>query len=232
MVTSQHGQPSGTSYESAIHNNDNLSDIDKFNYLKSLLERTAYDAISGLTLTSANYHEAVAILKKRFGNKQQIISKHRDVLLNAEPVTSQHNLSGLRHLYDLIESHIRSLKSLGVTSESYGSLLSSVLLNKLPTKLRLIVTGKVSEEEWSLDALLRVIEEEIGARERTTMTSTRPQQQQQRRSTDQSTHTAAALVTGTTPGLSCCYCHQGHSATNCRVVTQVEARRQILRNTG
>ena len=220
------------SYESAIHNNDNLSDIDKFNYLKSLLERTAYDAISGLTLTSANYHEAVAILKKRFGNKQQIISKHMDVLLNAEPVTSQHNLSGLRHLYDLIESHVRSLKSLGVTSESYGSLLSSVLLNKLPTELRLIVTRKVSEEEWSLDAILRVIEEEIGARERTTMTSTRPQQQQQRRSTDRSPHTAAALVTGTTPGLSCCYCHQGHSATNCRVVTQVEARRKILRNTG
>ena len=219
------------SYESAIHNNDNLSDIDKFNYLKSLLERTAYDAISGLTLTSANYHEAVAILKKRFGNKQQIISKHMDVLLNAEPVTSQHNLSGLRHLYDLIESHVRSLKSLGVTSESYGSLLSSVLLNKLPTELRLIVTRKVSEEEWSLDAILRVIEEEIGARERTTTTSTRPQQQQQRRSSDRSPHTAAALVTGTTPGLSCCYCHQGHSATNCRVVTQVEARRKILRNT-
>ena len=83
------------SYESAIHNNTDLSDIDKFNYLKSLLERAAYDAISGLTLTSANYHEAVAILKKRFGNKQQIIAKHMDMLLNAEPVTSQHNLTGL-----------------------------------------------------------------------------------------------------------------------------------------
>ena len=61
------------SYESAIHSNTSLSDIDKFNYLKSLLERSAHEAIAGLTLTSANYHEAVAILKKRFGSRQQIL---------------------------------------------------------------------------------------------------------------------------------------------------------------
>lgn len=118
-----------TSYESAaIHKNSELSDIDKFYYLKSLLERTASEAISGLTLTSINYHEAISILRKRFGNKQQIISRHMDILLNADPVTSQHNLKGLRHLYDLIEAHVHSLKSLGVSSDSYGSLLSSVLL--------------------------------------------------------------------------------------------------------
>lgn len=40
------------SYESAIHENNGLSDIDKFNYLRSLLERTAYEAIAGLTLTA------------------------------------------------------------------------------------------------------------------------------------------------------------------------------------
>ena len=62
------------SYESAIHNNADLSDVDKFNYLNSLVECTAQDAISALALSSDNYHEAVATLKKRFGNKQQIIS--------------------------------------------------------------------------------------------------------------------------------------------------------------
>lgn len=80
------------SYESAIHNNKDLSDTDKFNYLNSLLEHTACEAISGLALSSANYHEAIAILKKRFGNKQQIVSKHMDILLNQEAVTSSHNL--------------------------------------------------------------------------------------------------------------------------------------------
>ena len=55
------------SFESAIHLNRSLSDVDKFNYLRSYLESTAAD---GLSLTSANYAEAVDILKKRFGNKQ------------------------------------------------------------------------------------------------------------------------------------------------------------------
>ena len=60
------------SFESAIDRNPGLSEIDKFNYLKSLLEKSAAEAISGLTLTADNYKEAVSILKKRFGNKQQI----------------------------------------------------------------------------------------------------------------------------------------------------------------
>ena len=132
------------SYESAIHKNPTLSDIDKFHYLKSLLDRTAHEAIAGLTLTSANYHEAVTILQRQFGNKQQIIivSRHMDIMLNATPVTSPNNLTGLRRLYDKIESNERGLKSLGVAPESYGSLLSSVLLNKLPQELRMIISRK------------------------------------------------------------------------------------------
>ena len=57
------------SYESAVHKNKDLSDVDKFNYLRSLLERSAYDAIAGLTLSAVNYKEAIKILEKRFGNK-------------------------------------------------------------------------------------------------------------------------------------------------------------------
>ena len=52
-----------------MHSNTKLAPIDKFNYLNSLLVKSAYEAISGLSLTAANYDEAVAILKRRFGNK-------------------------------------------------------------------------------------------------------------------------------------------------------------------
>ena len=87
------------SFELSIHKNPSLSDIDRFtcNCLHSLLEHTALESTSGLTLTSTNYHEAIDILKRRFRNKQHIISRHIDILLNVEAVTSQHNLKGLRH---------------------------------------------------------------------------------------------------------------------------------------
>ena len=220
------------SFEAAIHANPNLSDIDKFNYLHSLLEKTARDAISGLTLTSANYHEAIAILKQRFGRKQQIISKHMDVLLNAEPVTSPHATKALRQLYDLAESHIRSLNSLGVTSNAYGSLLSPVLLSKLPSEIRLIISRQTSEEEWNLDDLLKTMRQEIEAREQANAgatTSTRLAE----KPTESTPHTAAALVSKVTSSApTCCFCQQGHASSTCRVVTAVNQRKNILKRAG
>ena len=43
------------SYTSAIHNNPDISAIDKFNYLRALLEGPAARAIQGLALSATNY---------------------------------------------------------------------------------------------------------------------------------------------------------------------------------
>ena len=85
-----------------------------------------------------------------------IISKHMETLLNAEAVSSDNHLKDLRRLYDTTQSHIRSLKSLGVEATSYGAMLSSVLLTKLPPDLRLIVSRKVScNDEILMENLLK-----------------------------------------------------------------------------
>ena len=72
------------SYQSTIHSNTGISDIDKFNYLRSLLDHAALDAIAGLTVSTTNYQQVVEILTKRFGNKHVIISKHMDALMTLE----------------------------------------------------------------------------------------------------------------------------------------------------
>ena len=83
-----------SSFASSIHLNT-LTAVDKFNYLNSLLEGSALAAVAGLKLTTANYAEAIDTLKKRFGNKQQIISRHMDTLLDLEAVTSSSNTKAL-----------------------------------------------------------------------------------------------------------------------------------------
>ena len=153
-------------FEASVHKNENLSPIDKFNYLISLLERSAAEAISGLTLTASNYDEAIEILKGRFGNKQQIINRHMEILLNLDSVTSHHNMRSLRKLHDTVESNVRSLKSLGVPRESYGGLLSSILMIKLPQEFRLVITREVGDDDWQLDQLLTIFKRELEARER------------------------------------------------------------------
>ena len=46
-------------FESSIHSKRGISDIDKFSYLRSFLAPVALEAISGLTLSSQNYSEAI-----------------------------------------------------------------------------------------------------------------------------------------------------------------------------
>ena len=223
-------------FESAVHSNTKLAPIDKFNYLNSLLVKSAYEAISGLSLTAANYDEAVAILKRRFGNKQLIINKHMETLLNINSVKSGLNIQALRQLHDLIESHVRSLKSLGVSSSSYGSLLSSVVMSKLPQDLRLIVTREV-RDEWDLDHILDVFMSELEARERangnnispTDQSLTKPPYNRGRRALPLSTD-AALFATGSKP--TCTYCRENHASNVCRNVISIATRKEILKRAG
>ena len=120
------------------------------------------------------------------------------------------------------------MNSLGVKVESYSSLLSSVLLNKLPEEIQLLVSRKVPEKDWRLTSLLEVFEEELQARERVTSEVTRSA----RNGRQTSIPTGATLFSGVYRGTGCCYCEQSHSPKDCRVVTQVEARRQILKKAG
>ena len=103
------------SFELIIDSSAGLSDMNKFNYLRSLLNKSAGEAISGLTPTSSSYKEAIPILKRQFGNKKKIIAHHNmENFLNLNVVSSQNNLKGLQHLYNLVETQICSLKSHGV----------------------------------------------------------------------------------------------------------------------
>ena len=217
-----------TAKYSHVHNNPTLTSIDKFNYLNSLLESAAAEAIAGLTLTSANYEEAIATLRRRFGNKQLIVNRHMDLLLNLEGVTSQHNLKGLRQLYDIVESNVRGLRSLGVPSSSYGGLLSSILISKLPPELRLIVSRELSEGEWDFESMMKIIEREVEARERSAGASiTQP-----KKPLGRTPPTALSLMASAPAQVTCVYCDHPHSSNFCQTVTDPEERKRLLRTSG
>ena len=59
-----------TIFDASIHKNTSLSDIENFNNLRTFLTDSTESLISGLSLSSENYKEAVNVLKERFGNKQ------------------------------------------------------------------------------------------------------------------------------------------------------------------
>ncbi|KAL5490741.1 hypothetical protein EMCRGX_G015918 [Ephydatia muelleri] len=109
---------------------------------------------------------------KEASTLEQIVSKHMEELLNLEAVTSILNLKRLRHLYNSVETRIRNLRSLGISSDSYSSLLASVLLNRLPPELRVIVTREITDEEWNLAKVMEIFQKELDACERAAVSTT------------------------------------------------------------
>eukprot|EP00731_Ephydatia_muelleri_P007453 Em0003g1701a len=203
------------------------SPLDEFNYLRTLLEGPAAAAVAGLSLTSSNYTEAVAVLKKRFGNKQLIISAHMDMLMNLEGVSSGQNLKAIRELHNDVESHVRSLQSLGVPSSSFGAMLASVIMNKLPHDLRLAVSKEITDGEWDLKKVMAVVEKEIDARERAAANA-KPVLRGMGRSHQP---TASALLSSS-GSPSCSFCGQPHFSANCETVADVRERKQLLSKNG
>ncbi|CAB4021831.1 E3 ubiquitin- ligase DZIP3 [Paramuricea clavata] len=112
---------------------------------------------------------------------------------------------------------------MGVAPESYGSLLSSMLMSKLPTNLQLVVSRVVKENEWNLDKLLNTLQQELEARERIKVPATNKDFKKYHGS-------ASALMAGNNP--SCTYCRGSHPSKDCTTVTSPAARQDILRKTG
>ena len=221
------------SYTAAVHSNDTLSKVDKFNYLKTLLEGPAASAIAGFSLTEENYETALKLLKDRYANPQVIVSSHVDALLKLESVSNIHEISKVRNLYDTIETHIRSLANLEIPSESYGTILIPMILAKLPQEMQLLISRKVGKDNWKLDDLLREFRIELEARERCSLIHTTAEKKDTIRKTNEPYTSAALFTTGdTTPIQRCSYCGEQHLSSKCNIITDIAARRAILRRKG
>ena len=126
-------------------------------------------------------------------------------------------------------AHTRSLCSLGIPSTSYGSLLSSVVMNKLPQEIRVSISNEVTGESLDLEAIMKIVEKEISARERATATVsvTSPVKKQPR----EGSVTASALLSNNS-SIACSFCSQPHPSSDCGSVTDVGERKWILVKAG
>ncbi|XP_042149590.1 uncharacterized protein LOC121837829 [Ixodes scapularis] len=128
-------QPFWEQFQTAVHRNTRLTEGDKFQYLRSLLSGPAASAISGLQTTAECYKDAIEILSERFGNKQRIQREYLERLRSLPMVKSDRDVRGLRNIYDHVQTNIRGLRALGVSSATYSTMMMDVLLSNLPTDI-------------------------------------------------------------------------------------------------
>ena len=219
------------SFDSAIHSNSTLSEVQKFNYLKSLLEGEASNTIAGFALTHTNYVEAVDLLHERFGQRHRIIQSYMQALLDMP--TPRNTLANLRCFYDRIESYVRGLEALGQNQETYGSLLVPVILNKLPSEMRRNLTREHGSTNWMLSDLRRGIYKELNIMEAGSDSFLD--------ATEDSSATAAFYTRtssyvrrakdgdGRQKSVQCAYCTETHFANECTKYRDRDARMDIVK---
>lgn len=123
------------SFLAMIHSNHNLSDVQRFYYLKSYLEAEPLQAIANLSVTNDNYSVAWDLLVDRYENKRLIIFNYIKAIFE-HPGLLKESHNDLRKLYDLFNKNLRSLKSLGQNTDNWDTLIVYLITGKFDSVTR------------------------------------------------------------------------------------------------
>ena len=217
-------------FEAAVHNNSSLTAVQKLNYLRAQLQHDAARVVAGFPLTGVNYEHSVTLLRQRYGQPHKLINAHMNALI--EIPNPANTASALQLFYDSIESHARSLSSLGQPRETYGSLLVPIIINKLPADVRTNLARQHGSDDWTIDQLQGALLTEIRILE---MGSHHPLKSQSNcRQFTASFHTNSFRKPPRDPSetqkkLTCVYCKGPHTPGNCEVVKDQQKRLDIIK---
>ncbi|XP_078051835.1 uncharacterized protein LOC144477982, partial [Augochlora pura] len=117
-------------FESLIHANESLTNIQKFYYLNSALKDDAARTIQSLGLSDSNYILAWKTLKDRYNDSNALVQHHVRSLFDMLPV-KRISYSNLRHVLDDFNNHLLALQSLNEPIFSCNSILVHLMLSKL-----------------------------------------------------------------------------------------------------
>ena len=209
-------------FEAAEHNNESITNIEKFTYLKTYLDKSALQAIEGFSLTNENYTEAWNLLNDRYGNEHYIIACHMKKLVKFEPAIHP-GVKDLSKLYDTVENHVWSLNSLEISYQHFGLLLIPIILERLPNTIKLEISRKLGEENWNIEQFLLVIHEEISARENFEYLK------QNKFDKELNNQFTTSSLHAQTKVRKCVFCkNEDHYSDQCKIVTDVNSRKEIL----
>lgn len=118
-----------------VHNNENISTIQKFYYLVSTLKLEAAQLIKNLAITEANYPVAWQLLVDRYENKKLISSAYVGEILNIKSVVKE-DASELRHFINTATSNLNALKALELDKPYHEIILEQLFRDRLDFKTR------------------------------------------------------------------------------------------------
>lgn len=115
-----------------IHDDITLSKEDKFYYLiqSTVKDSRAFEVVNSFPPTADNYEKAIQSLEARFGKKDLLIEFYVRELLKL--VLNKNQNISLIAIYDKLETHLRALETLGVTTDMCAATLFPLVESSLP----------------------------------------------------------------------------------------------------
>ncbi|XP_057299542.1 uncharacterized protein LOC130630166 [Hydractinia symbiolongicarpus] len=154
-------------------------------------------------------------------------------LLKLEQANNLTNIETLRNVFVNVETQVRSLENLDVTSENYGPLLIPVLMSKLPEELNLIITRQFNDKDcWDMKLVLRALKSEIEPHDNNPFSSLAlpvHYLHQSNRDLPHNQHNYRNHQNNQN-NYRCIFCDKSHKSQQCQIITNFDARKNVLRD--
>lgn len=119
------------SFETTINNDDDLTKMQKHQYLIGLLKDDALKVIEGMDISDENYDNAGTLLKSTYDNQMMIIETHIEEILDFPPISRENKAESMQQLIWHIQRHISSLKTLSQPVDHWDALIIHLVKKKL-----------------------------------------------------------------------------------------------------
>uniref|UniRef100_A0A1Y1LJL9 Uncharacterized protein n=1 Tax=Photinus pyralis TaxID=7054 RepID=A0A1Y1LJL9_PHOPY len=208
-------------FKTLIHNDQTITDIQKFHCLKSCLKDEAAKLVDSLATTFENYSITWDLLVERYHNKELIIKNHVSALF-ALPTVTKDNSTAMRQLINTISLNLKVLHSLGLPTEQWDALIIYLVVSKLD-----YITARDWEENITTDIpalsdLIDFLKHKCESLE-SLQVGSKISSNQGSKPTYQRYVNNGALSVQNPSQIECSYCNQSHFIYSCEIFKELTA---------
>ena len=218
-------------FQVTVDQNTQLSDVEKFCYLKSRLTGEAKDAISGILISQENYGVIKTLLEDRFNNAEVV--QHHHIMELIKLTQACNNSSSLLLLYDKLECYFRCLEAL--EQDVNNGIIMYIMKSKIPEDVFLqLDIQKGTQNKWSVKRLRESLNNYIHAMETAEQLSCSSKTEDTNRPLFRSSANKPRSPQSQSSYqhyiLQCRYCNGNHWSDQCVEFPTAEGRRNKIRD--
>ncbi|XP_042911003.1 uncharacterized protein [Parasteatoda tepidariorum] len=202
-------------------------------------ESRAARLVSSFPITADNYPRAIKQLKLRFGREDLLVQIYvRDLLsLVMKNATTGKNSPDLATLYDMLETKLRTLESLGRTKEKFADFLEPLVESCLPENVmqaweRSRISGNTDDvtSQRSLEKLMCFLRHEVESEEMISLAregfgrdkGSGEKRNDYHKSIQRDEPTATTLIANTSVGKkNCIFFDRSHPSQDCQKIAEM-----------